>query len=377
MRDGAMADRDFMREALALAGKGMALATPNPMVGAIVVQGDRIVGRGFHTWQGLKHAEILALEEAGEAARGATVYQTLEPCSHTGRTGPCADALIAAGVSRVVAASADPNPLVGGEGFRRLRAAGVRVDIATEFQAEAEKLNEPFFHFMRTGRPLVTLKSASTLDGKIAAPEDNTGWITSERARAHVQELRHASDAIVTGIGTALADDPRLTDRSGLPRARPLWRVVLDSTLRLPLESQLVQTAADSSNNDLIVAATSAASAERRRALENRGVEVKLFDGPRGRVDIRDVIALLSERRCLSVLIEAGSKVNWAALESGVVDKVFLYYAPKILGGLQSLPMAGGTGRMRRADAILLERTTLHPIPPDEFAVEAYVRKDV
>jgi diaminohydroxyphosphoribosylaminopyrimidine deaminase/5-amino-6-(5-phosphoribosylamino)uracil reductase len=364
---------DHMREALALARKSVALATPNPMVGAVVVLGDKIVGRGSHTWQGLKHAEILALEEAGENARGATVYITLEPCSHTGRTGPCVDALIAAGVPKVIAASADPNPLVAGEGFRRLRAAGVQVEIATEFQAEAEKLNEPFFHFMRTGRPLVTLKSASTLDGKIAAPEDNTGWITSERARAHVQELRHASDAIVTGIGTALADDPRLTDRSGLPRARPLWRVVLDSTLRLPLESKLVQTA----EGDLIVAATSAASPERRRALENRGVEVKIFDGPRGRVDIRDVVALLAERRCLSVLIEAGSKVNWAALESGTVDKVFLYYAPKILGGLQSLPMAGGTGRMRRADAILLERTTLHPIPPDEFAVEAYVRKDV
>jgi len=368
-----MTHHDHMREALALARKGVALATPNPMVGAVVVRGDQVVGLGSHTWSGLKHAEILALEEAGEGARGATVYVTLEPCSHTGRTGPCVDALIAAGVSKVVAPSADPNPLVAGEGFRRLRAAGVQVEIATDFQAEAEKLNEPFFHFMRTGRPLVTLKSASTLDGKIAAPEDNSGWITSERARAHVQELRHASDAIVTGIGTALADDPQLTDRTGLPRARALWRVVLDSTLRLPLESRLVRTA----NNDLMVAATSAASPERRRALENRGVEVKMFDGPRGRVDIRDVVAMLGERRCLSVLIEAGSKVNWAALESGAVDKVFLYYAPKILGGLQSLPMAGGTGRMRRADAILLERTALLPIPPDEFAVEAYVRKDV
>jgi diaminohydroxyphosphoribosylaminopyrimidine deaminase/5-amino-6-(5-phosphoribosylamino)uracil reductase len=373
MNDCSMTDGDHMREALDLAKKGLALATPNPMVGAVVVQERRVVGRGFHTWQGLKHAEILALDEAGENARGATAWVTLEPCSHTGRTGPCVDALIAAGVSKVIAASADPNPLVAGDGFRRLRAAGVAVEIATEFQAEAEKLNEPFFHFMRTGRPLVTLKSASTLDGKIAAPEDNTGWITSERARAHVQELRHVSDAIVTGIGTALADDPQLTDRTGLARARPLLRVVLDSTLRLPLESRLVRTAEE----DLMVAATSAASPERRRALENRGIEVKIFDGPRGRVDIRDVISLLGERKYLSVTIEAGSKVNWAALESGAVDKVFLYYAPKILGGLQSLPMAGGTGRMRRADAILLERTTLHPIPPDEFAVEAYIRKDV
>jgi diaminohydroxyphosphoribosylaminopyrimidine deaminase/5-amino-6-(5-phosphoribosylamino)uracil reductase len=281
--------------------------------------------------------------------------------------------LIAAGVAKVVAATGDPNPLVAGEGFRKLRAAGVQVEMAPDFQNEAQKMNEPFFHFMKTGRPLVTLKSASTLDGKIAAPEDNSGWITSDRARAHVQELRHASDGIVTGIGTALADDPLLTDRSGSPRARALLRVVLDSTLRLPLESKLVQ----SSRGDLIVAATSAASPERRRALENRGVEVKIFDGPRGRVDIRDVITLMGERMCRSVMIEAGSKVNWAALESGAVDKVFLYYAPKILGGLQSLPLAGGTGRMRRVDAILLERTTLHPIPPDEFAVEAYVRKDV
>jgi diaminohydroxyphosphoribosylaminopyrimidine deaminase/5-amino-6-(5-phosphoribosylamino)uracil reductase len=363
---------DYMREALALARQGVALASPNPMVGCVMVRGGEVVGRGFHTWSGLKHAEIVALEQAGARARGATVYVTLEPCSHTGRTAPCSDALIAAGVSKVVAPASDPNPLVCGEGFRRLRASGVEVEIAAEFQAEAERLNEAFFHFMRTGKPLVTLKCALTLDGKIAAPEDNTGWITSERARAHVQELRHASDAMITGIGTALADDPLLTDRSGLPRTRPLLRVVLDSTLRLPLESKLVRSA----DGDLLIAATSAASGERRRALENRGVEVCIFDGPRGRVDIRDVVALLGERRCLSVTIEAGSKVNWAALESGAVDKVFLYYAPKILGGLQSLPMAGGIGRQRRVDAILLERTILHPIPPDEFAVEAYVRKD-
>lgn len=364
-------DTDYLREALALAAKGIALATPNPMVGAVLVNDDRIVGRGFHTWDGMKHAEILALEAAGDAARGATLYINLEPCSHTGRTGPCVDALIAASIAKVVAVTEDPNPLVSGEGFRRLRASGVQVELAPDLREEAEKLNEPFFHFMRTKRPLVMLKSASTLDGKIAAPEDNTGWITSEKARAHVQQLRHGSDAIITGIGTALADDPALTDRSGLPRARPLLRVVLDSTLRLPLESKLVRSA----NDDVLVAATSAASSERREALESRGVEVRLFDGPRGRVDIRDVISLLAERRCLSVMIEAGSKVNWAALESGAVDKVYLYYAPKILGGLQSLPLAGGTGRMRRADAILLERTVLHTIPPDEFAVEAYVRK--
>jgi len=363
----------YMAEALALAKDGLAHASPNPMVGAVIVSGHEIVGRGSYKYENVTHAEILALNQAGERARGATMYVTLEPHSHTGRTPPCTDAIIAAGIARVVAASTDPNPLVSGAGFRKLRDAGVEVEMALFFRPEADKLNEAFFHFMRTGKPLVTLKSASTLDGKIAAPEDNTGWITSERARAHVQELRHASDAIITGIGTALADDPMLTDRSGLTRGRPMQRVVLDSTLRLPLESNLVKSA----NGDLLIAATTAASAERRRALESRGVEVKLFDGPRGRVDIRDVISFLGEHRCLSVMVEAGSKVNWAALESGAIDKVFLYYAPKILGGLQSLPMAGGTGRLRRMDAIKLERLTLHQIPPDEFAVEAWVIEEM
>jgi len=363
----------YMREALDLAKRGVALASPNPMVGCVLVSPDGVVvGRGFHTWDGVKHAEIVALEQAGAAAKGATAYMTLEPCSHVGRTGPCANALIAAGVARVVAAMGDVNPLVSGAGFARLRAAGVIVESAPEYQKEAEKLNEAWLHFIRTGKPLVTLKSALTLDGKIAAPEDNSGWITSEKARAHVQELRHAADAMVTGIGTVLGDDPLLTDRSGLERARPLLRVVLDSMLRLPLNSKLVESA----DGDVLVIGTSAAAVERRRALESRGVEVRLLDGPRGRVDIRDTIRLLGQRKCLSVMIEAGSKVNWAALEAEAVDKVFLYYAPKILGGMQSLPMAGGTGRQRRVDAIRLERTALHPIPPDEFAVEAYIRRD-
>jgi diaminohydroxyphosphoribosylaminopyrimidine deaminase/5-amino-6-(5-phosphoribosylamino)uracil reductase len=362
---------DYMAEALALARRGTALTSPNPMVGAVIVRDGEVVGRGFHTWAGLKHAEILALEEAGEQARGATAYITLEPCAHTGRTGPCADALIAAGIAKVVVASEDPNPLVAGEGLRRLRASAITVEMSPEHRETAEKLNEAFLHFMRAGKPLVTLKSALTLDGKIAAPEDNTGWITSERARSHVQVLRHASDAMITGIGTVLSDNPLLTDRSELPRARPLLRVVLDSTLRISPASRLVQSV----QNDLLIATTSAASAERRRVLESRGVEVRTFDGPRGRVDIRDVVSLLAERRCLSAMIEAGSKVNWAALECNAVDKAFLYYAPKILGGMESLPMAGGVGRMSRTDAIRLERTALHPITPDEFAVEAWIVK--
>jgi diaminohydroxyphosphoribosylaminopyrimidine deaminase/5-amino-6-(5-phosphoribosylamino)uracil reductase len=366
-------DFEFMLGALALAREGVGLTAPNPAVGCIIVNGTEPVGFGSHTWDGVKHAEVLALEQAGPLARGATAYVTLEPCAHTGRTAPCCDALIAAGLARVVYASNDPNPAVSGEGLRRMRAAGIVVEQSKEFQAEADKINEGFFHFIRTRRPLVTLKCAMTLDGKISAPEDNTGWITSERARAHVQTLRHATDAMITGIGTVLADDPLMTDRSGLPRVRPLLRVVLDSTLRIRLDSKMVQT---SQPGDLMIVTTSAASCDRRAALEKRGVEVRSFDGRKGRVDIRDVVSLLGERRCLNAMIEAGSKLNWAALEAGAVDKVFLYYAPKILGGLASLPMAGGTGRLRRMDAIVLERTTIHSIPPDEFAVEAFLRKD-
>jgi diaminohydroxyphosphoribosylaminopyrimidine deaminase/5-amino-6-(5-phosphoribosylamino)uracil reductase len=359
----------FMREALDLARKGRALASPNPMVGAVVVRDGEVVGRGFHTYAGVRHAEALALAEAGEKARGATVYLNLEPCSHHGRTPPCVDALIEAGVARVVAALTDPNPKVSGDGFRKLRAAGIDVEMAGEFAVEAAKLNEPFLHFMRTGRPLVTLKTAITLDGKISAPDDNSGWITSERARAHVQELRHDHDAILTGIGTVMADNPLLTDRLGLPRCRPLLRIVMDSLLRLPPDSKMVGSAAE----DLVVVTTSASSPERRKILEARGVQVLVFDGPGGRSDLRSVIDWLGRQQYLSLMIEAGSKVNWTALESGCVDRVFFYYGPKILGGLEALPLAGGIGRRRRSDAIRIHGITIHPIPPDEFAVEGYV----
>jgi diaminohydroxyphosphoribosylaminopyrimidine deaminase / 5-amino-6-(5-phosphoribosylamino)uracil reductase len=359
----------FMHEALGLARKGRSLASPNPMVGAVLVRDGEVVGRGFHTYAGVHHAEVIALAQAGELARGATLYLNLEPCSHRGRTPPCADALIRAGVARVVAPIEDPTPLVAGDGFRKLREAGVEVEIATDFAVESVKLNEPFLFFMRTGRPLVTLKTAITLDGKISAPDDNRGWITSERAREHVQQVRHDHDAILTGIGTVLADDCLLTDRTGLARCRPLLRIVLDSQLRLPLDSKMARSAA----TDVVVVTTSASSPERRKILEGRGLQVLVMDGPGGRADLRGTINWLGKQRYLSLLIEAGSKVNWTALETGCVDRVFLYYGPKILGGLEALPLAGGIGRRRRADAIRVHGITIHAIPPDEFAVEGYL----
>lgn len=366
-----------LEEALDLAERGWGATSPNPAVGAVVVRDGEVVGRGFHTWSGLKHAEVLALEEARERARGATLYVTLEPCAHHGRTPPCIDAILAAGIRKVVAPMEDPNPQTNGRGFTRLRDAGVEVELAPEFAARATEINEAFLHFMRTGRPLVTLKAAVTLDGKIGAPEDGTpgytpGWITSETARAHVQKLRHRSDAIVTGIGTVLADDCKLTDRSGLERSRPLLRIVLDSQLRLPTESWLAM----SCEKDVMVVTTSAASPDRKRRLEAMGVRVEVLERSDGRASLEGVVELLAREKYLSLMIEAGSRVNWSALESGVADKIYFYYAPKILGGTQSIPVAGGLGRRRRKDAIQFRDLKLHSISKDEFAVEAWVERE-
>jgi diaminohydroxyphosphoribosylaminopyrimidine deaminase/5-amino-6-(5-phosphoribosylamino)uracil reductase len=366
----------YLEDALYLAARGAGRTSPNPAVGAVVVRDGAVVGRGFHTWGGVKHAEVLALEEAGESAKGATLYVTLEPCTHHGRTPPCIDAVLAAGIRKVVAPMEnDPNPQVSGRGFMRLRDAGVEVELDPSATRNAAAINQAYLHFMRTARPLVTLKAALTLDGKIAAPEDEYApghtpeWITSETARAHVQTLRHHSDAILTGIGTVLADDCRLTDRTGEERSRPLLRIVLDSLLRLPPESRM----ATSGRGDVLVATTSAASSERRKRLESMGVRVEVLERRDGRVSVEGVIELLAREKYLSLMIEAGSKVNWSVLESGAADKIFFYYAPKILGGMQSLPVAGGAGRARRRDAIRVRDVKLHPIAPDEFAVEAWM----
>lgn len=390
-------DEQFMQQALELARNGVGLASPNPCVGAVIVDAaGQVIGRGSHAYDGLKHAEILALEQAGERARGATLYLNLEPCSHTGRTGPCADALIKAGVKRVVAAMSDPNPLVAGNGFAKLRAAGIDVHEGL-LNSEARKLNEAFAKYIRHKTPLVTLKTAMTLDGKIAPPPLETvlpgepvlaaasgGWITSEAARAHVHIMRHASDAIMVGVGTIIADDPLLTDRSGLPRRRPLLRVILDSRLRLPLESRVVKTAHD----DLIVFCCFAEE-NKRRELETQGVRVVqvpmqqvLEDGtipfptgapPDGRPDLQRVLEKLGELEITSLIIEGGAMVNWAALSAGLVDKVFFFYAPKILAGKGSIPFALGAGYQRLSDAAYVKNITLHRFGQD-FAVEGYLR---
>ena len=354
------------------------MAAPNPVVGAIVVdaQGEE-AGIGFYTWDAAKHAEVIAIEQAGESARGGTLYVSLEPCCFEGRTPACTEAIIKAGVRRVVAATEDPHPKVQGRGFEALKKAGIEVvgaaDSATDLAAEARRQNEAAFHFSRSGKPLVTLKSAVTLDGKIAAPDDNRGWITSDVARGHVQQVRHDHEAILTGIGTVLADDCRLTDRTGLPRRRSLLRIVADSLSRLPLNSKLVE----SFNDDLVVMTTSAAPSKRKQALEQLGIPVHVLDGEQGRVSLPGVVEWLGRHQRTSLLIEAGSKLNWAALDSGIVDKILLYYAPKILGGVDSIPMAGGVGRRSRQGALQLRDLRTFSVGPDEFAVEAYTDRPV
>jgi diaminohydroxyphosphoribosylaminopyrimidine deaminase/5-amino-6-(5-phosphoribosylamino)uracil reductase len=376
-------DELYIRQALELARRGTALASPNPRVGAVVVSAaGQVVGQGFHTYEGVKHGEVLALGQAGGAARGGTLYLNLEPCSHQGRTGPCADAVIAAGIKRVVASMRDPNPRVAGQGFEKLRAAGIQVEIGL-LETEARKLNETFARYIVSKRPLITLKSGMTLDGKIAPPPGESfnpsalgaggatgGWITSVEARAHVQELRHESDAIMVGVGTVVADDPLLTDRTGRPRRRPLLRVILDSRLRLPLESQLVRTA----KNDVLVFC-SVAEEKRRQELEAHGIRVEQIAlGPSdGRPDLVSIARRLGEMEITGLLIEGGAMVNWAALMSGIVDKIFFYYAPKILAGTGSVPFATGAGFSRLSEAATVKDLTLHRFGED-FAVEGYVR---
>lgn len=378
-----MQDEQHMREALALARRGTALTSPGARVGAVVVDKEgNVAGRGYYIFEGVKHAEVLALEQAGEKARDGTIYLTLEPHCYQSRTPPCTDAIITAGVKRVVAAMADPNPKVAGKGFEQLRAAGIAVQTGL-LEAEARRLNEAFAKYVLMRRPLVTLKSGMTLDGKIAPPPGESvnptalgataatsGWITSEEARAHVQELRHESDAIMVGVGTIIADDPLLTDRTGLPRRRPLLRVVLDSRLRLPMESRLVKTAKD----DVLVFC-SFAEEKKKRELEKRGVRVEQVQlGPNdGRPDLNRVAERLGELEITSLLIEGGALVNWAALAAQVVDKIFLYYAPKILAGSGSVPFAGGEGFRQINEAAQVKNISLHRFGED-FAVEGYLR---
>jgi diaminohydroxyphosphoribosylaminopyrimidine deaminase/5-amino-6-(5-phosphoribosylamino)uracil reductase len=353
---------------LDLARKGIGLASPNPTVGCVIVKDGAILAEGFHQYDWKDHAEIVALKQAGERARGATLYVTLEPCNHTGRTGPCTEAIIAGGISRVVAAMEDPNPKTRGTGFARLRAAGIEAESGL-LEDKAQELNEAFSHWITTKKPFVTLKSALTLDGQLALPKSRKTkqheWITSEESRAEVHRMRHASDALLTGIGTILADNPLLTDRSGLPRRRRLLRVILDTRLRLSPKSRIVQT----SDDDLLVYTSAQLKSPKARKLQNAGVELIEVKRSRTGLDLSAVLKDLGRRDILSVLLEAGPHLNAAALSANLVNKLVLFYAPK-LSGDNRVPFVSSIAKTMP----LMRVSTIRQIGPD-VTVLAYPRK--
>ena len=325
-----ISDETYIRRTFELAQKGVGLTSPGAMVGAVIVKDDKVVGEGFYTYDGIRHAETIALEQAGPEARGSTIYTNLEPCSHQGRTPPCARALIEAGVERVVCAMEDPNPEVNGRGIAMLRAAGIRVQSGI-LDREARQLNEAFIVYKTERRPFGILKTAMTLDGKIATQRGESRWITSEESRAHVQTLRHRCDALVTGSGTVLTDRPQLTDRSGRARRRPLLRVILDRRGRI-----------DNFPDALIF----------RESLESLSAD-------------------LYSREIQSFLLECGPDLAFSALRSGIIDKIVAFVAPKILGG-REIPAIGGEGVETLADVIALHSWTVDRAGPD-FMIMAYV----
>jgi diaminohydroxyphosphoribosylaminopyrimidine deaminase / 5-amino-6-(5-phosphoribosylamino)uracil reductase len=342
-------DRRLMARALVLASKGVGQVSPGPLVGCVIASSSgEVVGEGFYVYEELKHAETYALEQAGSKAKGATAYVSLEPHAHYGRTPPCTDALIKAGISRVVAPIEDPNPRVSGKGFEHLRSAGVEVAIGL-LSGEAEQLNEKYLHYMRTQRPFVHLKLAASLDGKIATRTGDSRWITGVESRARVHELRHEYDAILTAAGTAVTDDPLLTDRSGKNRRRPLLRVVLDETLSISPESQLVQTTQEA---PVLIFVGNSVEPSRREAMESTGLEV-IHDAASGR-DLTLVLKELERRSIQSVLVEGGSNLAGKLLDARLVNKISFFIAPIIIGGREAPTAVAGTGVETLGDALEL-----------------------
>jgi diaminohydroxyphosphoribosylaminopyrimidine deaminase/5-amino-6-(5-phosphoribosylamino)uracil reductase len=381
------ADERGLRRALELACDAAAFASPNPTVGCVLLQSETgaVLGEGAHFYENFDHAEIAALKQAraaGHDLHGATACVTLEPCVHHGRTGPCSDALITAGISRCVVATFDPNPLVRGKGLARLSAAGVEVLVLptdSEFAVRARRLNDAFAFAIQHERPFVTLKAAVSVDGKLApAPEERSAiaphWLTGAAARADVQQLRHASDAVLTGIGTVLADDPELTDRTGLPRRRPLLRVVMDPELRTPLESKLVRSAAAARRKDLLVFCDEMAVEERETELRARDVEVHRLPRRDARLDLRVALDVLSGHHHIrSVLTEGGSTLNGTLLRDQLADKVVLYFAERELGA-SAIPFAEGTSPyVLQQELSSVERETFPNEGAEDVRVSGYL----
>lgn len=352
-------DEQMMARAISLARNGLGRTSPNPLVGAVIVRDGRIVAEGWHRKAGTPHAEIHALNMAGELARGATVYVSLEPCAHYGRTGPCAKALVEAGVSRVVVAMTDPNPKVAGKGIAILQEAGIQVTTGV-LEQEARQLNEVFLKWMTTGLPFVALKTAMTLDGKIATAAGQSQWITNEASRYETHRLRDVYDGILVGINTALVDNPSLTTRLKEYQGRNPVRIVVDSRARLPLEAKLVTDGAART----IVAVTAGAPADRVEALRSAGAEV-IVAGSGDHVDMHSLMEQLGAMKITSVLVEGGGSVNFSLLQAGLVDRVYAFIAPKLVGGRDALTPVEGDGFRELSHAVELEDIQLRQLGSD------------
>ncbi|MCD8117060.1 MAG: bifunctional diaminohydroxyphosphoribosylaminopyrimidine deaminase/5-amino-6-(5-phosphoribosylamino)uracil reductase RibD [Oscillospiraceae bacterium] len=363
-----MNDKDYMTLAISLAEKGLGWTNPNPMVGAVIVKEGRIIGQGYHARCGELHAERSALQDCTEGPRGSTIYVTLEPCCHQGRQPPCTDALLEAGIRRVVIGSDDPNPLVAGKGIEILRSHGLRVETGL-LKEQCDGLNYVFFHYIQTGRPYVVMKYAMTMDGKIATYTGASQWITGEAARARVHQDRHRYAAIMAGVGTVLADDPMLTCR--IPGGHDPLRVICDSRLRIPPDSNIVKTAGDVPT---VIAAVQP-DETKRAVLEAAGCRVWDLPERDGHVSLPALMDRLGRERIDSVLLEGGGTLNWSALESGVVQRVQAYIAPKLFGGPGKAPV-GGAGVALPSQAFMLKSTTVTPLG-DDFLLESEVEQDV
>jgi diaminohydroxyphosphoribosylaminopyrimidine deaminase / 5-amino-6-(5-phosphoribosylamino)uracil reductase len=364
-----MTDSDFMKQALDLAENGRGFTSPNPMVGAVVVKDGRIIGQGWHQKAGGPHAEVHAIDDAGSEARDATLYVTLEPCNHHGRTPPCTQKILAAGIRRVVMAMNDPNPDVAGGGAEFLRQQGITV-ISGVCENDARRLNEFFITYVREHRPFVILKTAATLDGRIATRTGDSRWVTGERARAHVHEIRHAVDAIMVGVNTILTDDPSLTTRreGGKPGVNPR-RFILDTRLSVPDNAKVLRIPPAS---DTVIVTGDSGASEKRRKLADTGVKIMDAACAGGRIDMAALMPRLAERGVTSLLIEGGAQVAASALAAGIVDKVHFFYAPKILGGDDGIPMCSGPGPERMDQCLRLRDIVVRRFDED-IMVEGYL----
>jgi diaminohydroxyphosphoribosylaminopyrimidine deaminase/5-amino-6-(5-phosphoribosylamino)uracil reductase len=358
-------DEKWMKRVLRLAEKGRGRTCPNPMVGAVIVKGNKVVGEGYHSKAGQDHAEVIALKRAGSQAQGATLYLNLEPCVHQGKTPPCAPVVIASGVRRVVIGMEDVNPLVKGKGVRSLRKAGLEVKVGVLLN-ECQRLNEAFCKYMFKREPFVILKVAATLDGKIATRKGDSKWISGETSRRWVHRLRDQVDGVLVGLGTILKDDPMLTAR--IRGARDPYRIILDSRLRIPEEANVIRQ----SPWKTIIATTAAAPEEKVGRLERIGIRVLILDSKEQKVNLKACLSKLAEMEILTLLVEGGSQVNGSFLDEGLVDKLIVFLSPRVIGDSQAMGIFGGKGFLTLGEAIRLEEVRVRRVAED-ILLEGYV----